>query len=267
MGAVQPKCCKVQEIRSADKKAEADGNMERVTDMSDSLQPLHVHEGERDASSKQDEQEAQEPAEKQGEEEGETGEEAEAEAEPIGAEADEEGSDKPIEVEQTSAKQEQEEVAKQKAEETGERTNVLTAEDASAAAKAKGAPKAKVAPKRKAASKPKPTTTKKSADAAEAETGMATVWMPSSRTKVVNYYTVEEVARHNTEKSLWLIMNRKVYDVTKFHKHHPGGAAVILNMAGKDATSAANTAHSNALPGNVMKEFVIGNVKRAQKVE
>jgi len=60
-------------------------------------------------------------------------------------------------------------------------------------------------------------------------------------------------------------MNLKVYDVTRFHKVHPGGTAVLLQMAGKDATAAANAAHKTSLPGNLMKEFCIGSLDRSQR--
>lgn len=49
-------------------------------------------------------------------------------------------------------------------------------------------------------------------------------------------YTREEVARHNTDKSLWIIVDSEVFDLTKFVDMHPGGAGVILEVAGKDAT-------------------------------
>jgi len=83
--------------------------------------------------------------------------------------------------------------------------------------------------------------------------------------KKLETFTLEEVALHNSPKDLWVIMNRRVYDLTRFHKFHPGGSAVILQMAGKDATAAANAAHKTLLPGNLMKEFCIGNVKMSSK--
>lgn len=77
-------------------------------------------------------------------------------------------------------------------------------------------------------------------------------------------YTTDEVSTHNTAASLWVIMNRKVYDVTAFHKRHPGGPIVMLQMGGKDATVAAAAAHKSALPGNLMWEFCIGHVVRTK---
>jgi hypothetical protein len=40
----------------------------------------------------------------------------------------------------------------------------------------------------------------------------------------------------STRESCWVIIKGEVYDVTNFLDHHPGGAAIILKYAGKDAT-------------------------------
>ena len=36
-------------------------------------------------------------------------------------------------------------------------------------------------------------------------------------------FTREEVARHNQDGDLWVIIKDFVYDLTKFAKFHPGG--------------------------------------------
>ena len=43
-----------------------------------------------------------------------------------------------------------------------------------------------------------------------------------------------DIARHNTEKSCYVTIGAKVYDVTTFVNDHPGGSELILEHGGKD---------------------------------
>lgn len=58
-------------------------------------------------------------------------------------------------------------------------------------------------------------------------------------------FTAEEVALHNKDGDLWVIIDSKVYDLSRFAQMHPGGLAVLLDseVAGQDATEAFFSLH------------------------
>jgi len=58
----------------------------------------------------------------------------------------------------------------------------------------------------------------------------------------------DEVAKHNSRESCWVIVHGNAFDVTEFLPEHPGGPAIILKYAGKDATEAYDPIHP---PGTI----------------
>ena len=67
-----------------------------------------------------------------------------------------------------------------------------------------------------------------------------------------------EVAKHNTEKDCWVIVNGQVLDVTTFLPDHPGGKKAILLFAGRDATEEFNMLHKPDVVEKYSPESVIG---------
>lgn len=73
-------------------------------------------------------------------------------------------------------------------------------------------------------------------------------------------YTRDEVAKHTTEDSLWCIIDSKVYDLTDFVDAHPGGEAVLQQVAGKDATRDFYNLHRHEVLTKY-KRLVVGTIK------
>lgn len=63
---------------------------------------------------------------------------------------------------------------------------------------------------------------------------------PSSETladpePIKGQFTWEEIRRHSSKNDRWLVIDQRVYDVTKWLKH-PGGQMLLNHYAGQDAT-------------------------------
>ncbi|KAF4752549.1 hypothetical protein FOZ63_012335, partial [Perkinsus olseni] len=100
-----------------------------------------------------------------------------------------------------------------------------------------------------AAQKPAPVAEKVAAAAAPA---------PAS-----NGYTMEEVAKHNTESDCWVALNGEVLDVTEFLPEHPGGKLAIMTFAGKDASKEFNMIHPADVVEKYASDAVLGPVVEA----
>ncbi|KAK1143287.1 hypothetical protein N8T08_006814 [Aspergillus melleus] len=59
--------------------------------------------------------------------------------------------------------------------------------------------------------------------------------------------TRDEVQKHNSKDSCWVVIHGSVYDVTDFVDSHPGGPHVLLRCAGKDATEDFDSVHDQEL--------------------
>ncbi|XP_077210165.1 cytochrome b5-like isoform X2 [Tasmannia lanceolata] len=71
-------------------------------------------------------------------------------------------------------------------------------------------------------------------------------------------FTLEDVSKHDTNKDCWLIINGKVYDVTKFLEDHPGGDEVLVSATGKDATDDFEDVGHSTSARAMMDEYYVG---------
>ncbi|KAF2774020.1 hypothetical protein EJ03DRAFT_323369 [Teratosphaeria nubilosa] len=58
---------------------------------------------------------------------------------------------------------------------------------------------------------------------------------------------VSEIVKHASADDCWIVVNGKVYDLTKFAPEHPGGAQMVYKYAGKDGTKTYNDYHASDL--------------------
>ncbi|OCB88868.1 hypothetical protein A7U60_g3963 [Sanghuangporus baumii] len=72
-----------------------------------------------------------------------------------------------------------------------------------------------------------------------------------------------EVQKHNTRESCWVVINGQVYDATSILDTHPGGTAVLLKNAGKDATKAFVPIHPPGALSMLPPEAHLGPVDPA----
>ncbi|XP_072277877.1 fatty acid desaturase 2-like [Pyxicephalus adspersus] len=66
-------------------------------------------------------------------------------------------------------------------------------------------------------------------------------------------YTWEEIQKHNTRTDKWLVIDRKIYNISQWLKRHPGGIRVISHFAGEDASEAFQAFHPDL---NFVRKFL-----------
>ncbi|KAF9886156.1 hypothetical protein FE257_011981 [Aspergillus nanangensis] len=80
-------------------------------------------------------------------------------------------------------------------------------------------------------------------------------------------FSPADVAQHNSpDKGLYIIVDKNVYDVTKFVDEHPGGAKILKRVAGKDATKQFWKYHNESVLKKYSPKLKIGEVKDAAKL-
>lgn len=80
------------------------------------------------------------------------------------------------------------------------------------------------------------------------------------RKEPLKRFTKEEVAEHNTPNDIWIIIEGRAYDVTRFVAKHPGGVLPIQNMAGRDCTDVFANYHPYKVYKHYLPAYLVGEV-------
>lgn len=75
-------------------------------------------------------------------------------------------------------------------------------------------------------------------------------------------YTLKEVAQNDGKEGndTWIIVHNLVYDVTSYKAGHPGGAELIDEYAGRDATSGFDDFGHSSDAKRMLKDYLIGEL-------
>lgn len=91
---------------------------------------------------------------------------------------------------------------------------------------------------------------------------MASTSAPPKEKKL---YTRSQVAEHNTNSSIWVIIHNKVYDLTLFLKEHPGGEEVLLEQAGGDSTEPFEDIGHSSDARQIMESYEVGELVEEER--
>ncbi|KAL7992024.1 hypothetical protein Chor_016280 [Crotalus horridus] len=80
------------------------------------------------------------------------------------------------------------------------------------------------------------------------------------------FFSWDEIKTYSSQTpERWLVIDRKVYDISQFHKRHPGGSRVISHYAGQDATDPFTAFHLDKnLVRTYLKPLFIGELAADQ---
>ncbi|XP_063974032.1 cytochrome b5-like isoform X2 [Diachasmimorpha longicaudata] len=93
---------------------------------------------------------------------------------------------------------------------------------------------------------------------------MENMTSPASSSKV-RLFTRYEVSRHDETDETWIIIHNSVYDVTDFLAKHPGGADLLIEQSGLDASDPFENVGHSSDARQMMEKYKIGEVVEEER--
>jgi cytochrome b5 len=76
-----------------------------------------------------------------------------------------------------------------------------------------------------------------------------------------------QVARHTSSTDCWMVVDGKVYDVTRFLDEHPGGEDIMLDSSGRDATREFEDVGHSGEARSQLEDLLIGTLREPTEEE
>jgi len=84
------------------------------------------------------------------------------------------------------------------------------------------------------------------------------------------YISLQELQKHNKRGDAWIAIDGKIYNVSKWAKHHPGGEFPLLSFAGLEVTEAFLAFHpptaynrlNTFFTGSYLCDYAVSDVSR-----
>ncbi|XP_049867592.1 uncharacterized protein LOC126367857 [Pectinophora gossypiella] len=86
---------------------------------------------------------------------------------------------------------------------------------------------------------------------------------PDSKDRVI---TLAEVGLHDSMNDCWVVIYDRVYDITNFFNEHPGGADIMLEYAGQDASTAFRSSGHSRIATKALDRFLIGELPMHERM-
>ncbi|KAK3331461.1 hypothetical protein B0H66DRAFT_636313 [Apodospora peruviana] len=80
-------------------------------------------------------------------------------------------------------------------------------------------------------------------------------------------YSLADVQKHNKADDIWLVLHNKVYDVSKYLEDHPGGVAILRDVAGRDATTEFEDVGHSEEANEDLEKLYIGDLAEEEHAE